>query len=71
VHNYGGANELFVELPTAAVAALREEGFQFYDWPEGVAGASQARQTIRLVTRHDTTDGEVDGLIAAVKRLAD
>jgi threonine aldolase len=70
VDAFGGANELFVELPGAAILALREEGFQFYDWPETVAPEAGGRATIRLVTRHDTTMSEVDGLIAAVKRLA-
>jgi threonine aldolase len=66
---YGGANELFVELPGDIIVALRGEGFQFYDWPETVAAEAGRRSTIRLVTRHDTTPAEIDGLIAAVVRL--
>jgi len=70
IDSYGGANELFVEMPGETVVALRKEGFEFYDWPETVAAAAGRRCTIRLVTRHDMTDSEVAGLIAAVKRLA-
>ncbi len=66
---FGGANELFVELPGEAVIALREEGFQFYDWPETIAAEAGRRSTIRLVTSHDNSESDVDGLVAAVKRL--
>ena len=66
---FGGANELFVELPGEAVIALREEGFQFYDWPETIAAEAGRRSTIRLVTRHDNSESDVDGLVEAVKRL--
>ena len=67
---FGGANELFVELPGETIVALRQEGFEFYDWPETVAAEAGGRGTIRLVTRHDTGASEVEGLVAAVKRLA-
>ncbi len=67
---YGGVNELFVELPGEAVVALRKEGYEFYDWPETVAAEAGRRCTIRLVTRHDTTQAEVEGLIAGVERLS-
>ena len=67
---FGGANELFVELPGEWVAALRKQGFKFYDWPETVAAEPGSRGTIRLVTRHDTNPGEVNGIIAAVRQLA-
>ena len=69
VDAFGGANELFVELPGATVVALREQGFEYYDWPEVVAAEIGRRSSIRLVTRHDTGESEVEGLIAAVKRL--
>ena len=52
------------------MVALREEGFEFYDWPEVIAAEIGRRSSIRLVTRHDTRESEVEGLIAAVKRLA-
>lgn len=67
---YGGANELFVELPGETVVALRDQGFKFYDWPETAAAGPDRRCTIRLVTRHDTNPGEVNGFLAAVKKLA-
>ncbi len=59
------ANEVFVSLAPAAVAALRAAGFDFYDWvsPPGEAGPA-----IRLVTAYDMTVADVDGLIAAAAR---
>lgn len=68
IDSYGGANELFVDLPGETAIALRQEGFEFYDWPETVPSAAGRRCTIRLVTRHDMTKSEIEGLIAAVKR---
>jgi len=47
------ANELFVHLPLPVVAALREAGFAFYDWPGAEPG------TIRLVTAFDTWPADV------------
>ncbi len=70
INSYGGTNELFVELPGEMVIALRQEGFKFYDWPETIPAVAGRRCTIRLVTRHDMTKSEVEGLITAVKRLA-
>ena len=67
---FGGANELFVELPGETVLALRQESFEFYDWPETIAAGADRRSTIRLVTRHDTSMAEVEGMIAAVERLS-
>jgi threonine aldolase len=56
------ANELFVALPPAVIAGLREKGFAFYDWPapQGEGGA-----VIRLVTSFDMTAADVDGFVAA------
>ncbi len=68
--NYGGANELFIRLPGRWVFALRREGIKFYDWPETVSAVSDKPCTIRLVTRHDTTEKEVTTLVDAVKQLA-
>ncbi len=70
IDSFGGANELFVELPGETVIALREQGFEFYDWPETTPAGPDKRCTIRLVTRHDTTPRDVNGFIAAVKKLA-
>lgn len=61
------ANELFVVLPAAVIAALRAAGFRFYDWPAppGVAGL-----VARLVTSYDVTAAEVDALVAAARRVS-
>ena len=60
------ANELFVTLPRPVIDGLAEAGALFYSWPE----TDPATTTIRLVTRHDTTNGEVDALVATAHRLA-
>ena len=70
IDSFGGANELFVELPGEWVTALREQKYKFYDWPETVAAEPGSRRTIRLVTRHDSNLGEVNSIIAAVRQLA-
>jgi threonine aldolase len=58
------ANEIFVALPEATVAALEVQGFGFYRWPcetpNGVA--------IRLVTSYATPRAAVDDFIAAAQR---
>lgn len=58
------ANEVFVSLPEATVAALEARGFEFYRWPitvpDGVA--------IRLVTSYATPRAAVDDFLAAVQR---
>ena len=45
---------------------LAEAGVLFYSWPE----TDPETTTIRLVTRHDTDDADVDALIATAHRLA-
>ena len=60
------ANELFVTLPRAVIDGLAEAGVLFYSWPE----TDPATTTIRLVTRHDTDESEVDALIETAHRLA-
>ena len=58
------ANELFVALPEATVAALEQAGFQFYRWPfEGLADAV----AIRLVTCYATHAADVADLIAVLR----
>src|SRR5207302_932979 len=52
-------NELFVELPGAAMDALEREGFQFYRRSPTLA---------RFVCRFDTSEAEADALIAALRR---
>lgn len=54
------ANELFLRLSQAERAALRAEGFSFYDW-----GADAAR----LVTAWNSDPGHVAALARAIARL--
>ena len=61
----GEANEVFVTLPGPVIDGLKAAGAQFYGWPE----PWEATNTIRLVTRWDTTDGEVDGVLAQTSAL--
>jgi threonine aldolase len=59
------ANELFVTLSPAEAAALRAQGFDFYDWPApaGKPGAA------RLVTSWNSDPGHVAALAAAIRAL--
>jgi threonine aldolase len=59
------ANIVFVRFPPTLAAALQGEGFQFFDWP--IFGA----EAYRLVCGFATTEEDVDGLIAAVRRKTD
>jgi threonine aldolase len=54
------ANELFVRVSAAEAAALRAQGFDFYDWGPGEA---------RLVTAWDSDPAHVDALAAAIRAL--
>jgi threonine aldolase len=58
------ANELFVQLPPAIIAGLRQAGFDFYDWPgeEGTA--------IRLVTAFNTDVAHVEQFVKTLSELA-
>lgn len=60
LHHPVEANELFVELPAPAIAALRKAGFNFYEWP-GTEGVN-----IRLVTAFNTDPAHVDLFLATV-----
>src|SRR3984893_19071594 len=53
------ANEIFLELPSAAMDALQANGFQFYRRSQSLA---------RFVCRFDTTEAEADALLAALRR---
>ncbi|MGH7115788.1 MAG: low specificity L-threonine aldolase, partial [Stellaceae bacterium] len=53
------ANELFLELPGAAMDALEADGFQFYRRSASLA---------RFVCRFDATEAEADALLAALRR---
>lgn len=58
------ANVVFVRFAPHVAAALREEGFLFYDWPIFGPGA------VRLVCGFGTSDEDADALIGAVERLS-
>jgi threonine aldolase len=60
------ANEVFVALPEAVVAALEGHGFGFYRWPLSVTETGVA---IRLVTSYATPRAHVDEFLAAVQRF--
>jgi threonine aldolase len=53
------ANELFLELPAAAMDSLERDGFQFYRRTAALA---------RFVCRFDATAEEADALVAALRR---
>ncbi len=61
------ANEVFVALPEAIVAALEKQGFGFYRWP--LCNPAQGT-AIRLVTSYATPRVQVDEFIAAVQALS-
>lgn len=54
------ANEIFVRMSATEAAALRAQGFDFYDWGEGAA---------RLVTSWASTPADIDKLSAALRAL--
>jgi len=56
-------NELFVELPEAAIAGLRSAGFTFYSWG--------MQPVVRLVAAFDTKIENVDAFIATAARYLD
>jgi threonine aldolase len=53
------ANEIFLELPGAAMDALEADGFEFY---------RRTRTLARFVCRFDATEAEADALVAALRR---
>jgi threonine aldolase len=55
------ANELFLDLGAAGKAALRAQGFGFYDW--GPAAGPEAR----FVLSWDQTQSSVDALCQVLK----
>ncbi len=54
------ANELFVRMTAEEAAAIRAQGFDFYDWSPG---------EVRLVTSWDQDMAAVDKLAAAIRAL--
>ena len=59
------ANEVFVKVTEAEAAALRAQGFAFYDWP---APAGQ-HATARFVTAWDSDANQVTALAKAIRAL--
>jgi threonine aldolase len=59
------ANELFLRLTPAEAAALRAQGFDFYDW--GVVDDHWS--AARLVTSWQHTEADVTPLARAIKAL--
>jgi threonine aldolase len=57
------ANELFVELPEAAIGGLFADGFKFYRW------TGEESTCIRLVTAFDTESAAVEAFLASARRL--
>src|SRR5579863_6060173 len=56
------ANELFVELPDAAIRGLFADGFKFYRW------TTEDSTCIRLVAAFDTESSSVEAFLAAAGR---
>ena len=54
------ANEIFLKVTPQEAAALREQGFDFYDWGPGEA---------RLVTSWDSDEAQVEALARAIEAL--
>jgi threonine aldolase len=54
------ANEIFIRVTPDEAAALRSQGFDFYDWGRGEA---------RLVTSWDSDPSHVEALAAAIRAL--
>ena len=54
------ANEVFLRVTPAEAAALRAQGFDFYDWGPGEA---------RLVTSWDSDPAAIDALAEAIRQL--
>lgn len=55
------SNEVFVHMEAGLAARLRDDGFEFHEWP-GRPGV------FRLVAAFSTTADEVDGFVAAVQQ---
>ena len=57
------ANEVFAALPEPLIAALHQQGFEFYQWP---APPGQSLPVVRLVTAYDMRATDIDALLAAI-----
>jgi threonine aldolase len=58
------ANEIFLTLPVKMADGLEAEGVRFYRWTTG------PRPMIRLVASFETTQAEVDAVLALAKRFS-
>lgn len=58
------ANEVFLKLGEKTKAALRERGFEFYDWGATLSGEA------RFVTSWDQDESAVDALVHALRELS-
>lgn len=56
------ANEIFLELPEATIAALLAQGFQFYRWE------NETGSTIRLVTAFNTQETDIMAFVETINR---
>jgi threonine aldolase len=63
------ANEVFVSLSPAEQAALREQGFDFYDWPVSDDAPAGTLGAARLVTAWNSPPHEVAALARALSAL--
>ncbi len=61
------ANEVFAAFPAPLIAALRAQGFEFYEWP---APPGLNSPVVRLVTAFDMREADVDVLLAAVRQAS-
>jgi len=65
------ANEVFVVAPTVRVESWRAAGARFYDWPTRALASDLApgpgETLLRLVTSFETSDSEVDALLALAR----
>lgn len=59
------ANEVFVAMPVPTIAALRSQGFEFYEWP---APRIDNQPIVRLVTAYDMSPADIDALLAALSK---
>jgi len=59
------ANEIFVVLPEAVSAGLRQAGFAFYPWAAGGPGCH------RLVTAWNTLEKDVAGFVSCARQYAE
>jgi threonine aldolase len=60
VRNRAEANAVFPEMPEAVTQKIMEE-YRFYVW-------NQATGQVRWMCSWDTTEDDVDGILAALKR---